>query len=137
MISPLSSVTAVKSLRFFFSISGHDLGFWDRDDELASPGPEDLKVLDDLLREVPRQDERVIGLKREQGVIGHHGDMRSRSVPADLEVRLLGNDLKGLRAQPAEIKKGHALGRRADADDALAAFPEFCQKLDELHPMPL
>src|SRR5437773_5836802 len=114
------------------SRSGYDSGSGNGNDEAPAFLPVLVQIPHDLLREIPRQEERVVRLRPQQLRVGPHRDVRARREAADLELRLLRHEVEDLRADPAVIEQGHALRWRAHPRDGLAIGPEAMQPPEQV-----
>ena len=98
-----------------FGIDDRELG--DRDDELAAPSADVAHLLDDLVLEVPRQDQDVVGLERVDRVDRMDRDVHAGREPAVLVRVAIDRELEEVGADPAVVQKRVALARRAVAAD--------------------
>src|SRR5712664_3618815 len=118
-------------LRASLTASGDYQGFGDRDDELGAPGAHMGELFQDLVLEVPGQDEDVVGLLLV--------DLRwrmDRNVGSGEKLPLLvrglvDRELDQIAADPAIVEEGVALPRRAVTRDTLSLFSSADQCLEE------
>ena len=106
----------IRSLR----IDDRQFGNWD--DELAAPGADVTHLMDDLVLEVPRQDQDVVGLEIVES--GHRMDrhMHAGREPAVLVRVAIDRELEEVGADPAIVQQRIALARSAVAADHLAGI---------------
>src|SRR5215207_10053662 len=103
-----------KSTTFMISVLGiDDRHIGDRDDELAAPGADVTHLLDDLVLEVPRQDQDVVGLELVERLDRMDRDVHAGGEPAVLVRVAIDRELEEVGADPAIVQKRVALARRA------------------------
>ena len=103
----------------------------DRDDEPRSPFTRVGQLLDDLVLEIPRKDQDVVGaiLLEHLGVLDR--DVRPRQELALLVRVAIDRVLKEIGANAAEVQKRVALSRRAVAGDALTLAAARDKELEQ------
>src|SRR5215471_10927167 len=101
--------------------SGADGHLGDRHDELPPPLPDELVLPDDLVLEVPGQDQQVVGARLPDAVRAADRDARAGQVVALLLGVAVHRVVKEIGADPAVVEERVSLARSAVAGDRLAA----------------
>src|SRR5262245_22276070 len=89
----------------------------DRKDELSAPGSDVVELFDDLVAQVPRQNEHVIGPRLGQAFGRVDRDVRARQELALFERTPIDGVLDEVRADAAVVQQSVALAGRAVSGD--------------------
>src|SRR5690606_36277446 len=122
----------------FLRIDDRELG--DRQDELAAPGGDVAHLLDDLVLEIPRQDQDVVGLARVDRLDLVDRDVHARREASVLVRIAIDGEFHEVSADAAIVQQRVALPGSAVAADDLALVLRLDQERQEsalgpLHPL--
>src|SRR5262249_12045442 len=109
--------------------------FRDRHDE-PSPAAAVLRLLlDDLVREVPGEDQEIVGLRLQDPLYRDDRDVRARRVEPVLEPAPVGEEVQERSVDPVVVQERVPLRRGPVAGQAPARAPELPEERDQ--PLPV
>src|SRR5258708_15955339 len=114
------------------SINSKDLRRRNGDDEPAASLAMGVLLLEDLIGQVPGQQEQVIGAALLHDLGGEDGQVGARRVQALLDGRPIDDEVQRLAADAAVIQQGRALGGGAIAREARVVLLEVREQTAEL-----
>src|SRR5437588_7559957 len=100
----------------------------DRDDESPAPPPILVLLLHDLVGEVPRQDQQIVGHGFQDSLRRHYWDQHPWRVLSLLEPVAVGEEVEGVRPDPAVVEESVPLRGRSVASQPPALPLEVAQE---------
>src|SRR5208282_1127323 len=114
------------------AISFVNLHFRNRDDKLSAPFPDERQLLHNLILQIPRQDENVVGPRRAQLFGRKNRDVGARQESSVLVRIAIHCEIHKIRADAAVIQERISFSRSPVADDFLAVSLRMNQELEQL-----
>src|SRR5258706_6922405 len=114
------------------SINSNDLRGRNGDDEPAAPLAVGVLLLEDLIGQVPGQQEEVIGAALLHDLGGEDGQVGARRVQALIDGRPIDDEVQRLAADAAVIQQGLAIGGSAIAREARVGLLEGREEPSQL-----
>ena len=104
----------------------------DRNDETAAPSSDDAHLLDDLVLEIPWQQQHVIGSSLGDGIGCQDRNAVTRQITALLEDIAIDCEFDNIRSDAAIVQQRIALGGRAIGGDGGATLLQGNEKRQQL-----
>src|SRR6266852_5399394 len=113
-------------------INSNDPRRWHGDDEPAAPLAVGVLLLEDLIGQVPGQQEQVIGAALLHNVGGKDGQVGARRIQAQLDGRPVDDEVQRLATDAAVIEQGRAFGGGSIARKARIVLFEVREEAAQL-----
>src|SRR5260370_32194710 len=114
------------------SINSNDLRRRNGDDETAAPFAVGVLLLEDLIGQVPGQQEQVIGAALLHNLGGKDGQVGARRIQALLDGRPIDDQVQRLATDAAVIEQGRAFGGGSIAGEARIVLFEVREESAQL-----